>query len=75
MHTQDTTTVDVVTIRDRRQHLINRNLIRQNNKQNTADYIVWDKTKLFQKLYGPYQMVERQIVMEIIDNLYNINSI
>ena len=57
---------NLTTIRDRRQNLIDENLIRQNSKRiehhyrrgNMVDQIVFDKTKLSQRSHGPYRIVE-----------------
>ena len=53
---------NLATIRDRRQHLINKNLIKQNKKHIEHHYQkgdmvkqrVWDETKLSQIFCGPY---------------------
>ena len=57
---------NLAIIRDKIQHLINENLIRQNKKGIKNHYrkidmvekIVWDKTKLSKRSHGPYRILE-----------------
>ena len=59
--------VNLTTIRDRRQNLINENLIKQNSKRiehhyrrsDMVDQIIFGKIKLMDRSHGPYRIVER----------------